>query len=98
MKYTNASRAKDVCITRPRLGRCRLNHYLKEMNLNSDGYCPFCNEAETIEHFLLKCKRNTTGAIVRELCEDKFIHPSLETILNNHSILNIIYRHLDRKL
>ena len=38
VKYTHTSRRKEVIITRLRLGKCRLNHYLYEMSKHHDGF------------------------------------------------------------
>jgi ribonuclease HI len=55
IKYHNKSRHKETIITRLRLGKCRLNHYLHKINRHPTGHCDHCHVPETIEHYLLHC-------------------------------------------
>ena len=41
-KLTQSSRAKEVALTRLRLGKCKLNYYLYKINLHPDGLCNTC--------------------------------------------------------
>jgi len=47
----NASRQKEVIITRLRLGKCKLNAYLHQIGKNPDGLCYSCNKPETVKEF-----------------------------------------------
>ena len=42
VKYTSTKRRKEITITRLRLGKCRLNMYLKEISAHADGLCENC--------------------------------------------------------
>jgi hypothetical protein len=55
IKFVCANRQKEVVITRLRLGKCSLNHYLHKIKRHADGLCANCQVPETIEHFLLDC-------------------------------------------
>jgi ribonuclease HI len=97
IKYYNKSRHKEVAITRLRLGKCKLNHYLHTINRHPDGLCQICKVPETIEHYLLKCRNKLTVDILGK-CTELNIQPTLQNILNNQEILNCVYKNLDRSL
>ena len=44
IKYLNASRQKEVVITRLRLRKCKLNAYLHQTGKHPDGLCYSCNK------------------------------------------------------
>jgi len=99
---THSSRAKEVALTRLRLGKCKLNHYLHKMNLHmnlhSDGLCKECKTPETIDHYLLQCEHGPVSRAIRQICFVQKIDPKLEHILNDQGVQNIIFHSLDRKL
>jgi len=71
IKYTNRNRHKETTITRLRLGKCHLKHYLYKIKRHPTGHCEHCNVPETIEHFLLHCQysaifNNTTVTTVKQ--------------------------------
>ena len=49
------TRSAKVLVHRLRLGKCRLNSYLHKIALHDTGTCDSCEEAETIEHYLINC-------------------------------------------
>jgi len=98
VKYTHTSRRKEVIITRLRLGKCRLNHYLYEMSKHHDGFCSVCQVPETISHFLLECPTGETCSAVLEACKNLQLTPTLHNILNNTQIHNIILTSLHRPI
>ena len=51
------SRKEEVLVHQIRLGKCRLNYYLHDINCHENGLCDSCQVSETIEHYLLECKR-----------------------------------------
>jgi len=55
LKYTCNQRAKEILITRLRLGKNCLNHYLFKIKRHPTGHCDHCRVPETINHFLLDC-------------------------------------------
>ena len=56
IKFATTPRQAEVAITRLRLGKCRLNHYLQEIGCHETGLCDFCGKDETIAHWLLECE------------------------------------------
>ena len=49
------NRKEDTIISRIRIGHTRLNHSLFKIGKHKTGKCNYCNQAETIEHVLIKC-------------------------------------------
>jgi len=92
------TRAKEIAITRLRLGKCRLNYYMFELNLHPDGLCTVCKLPETVNHYLLECKDGLLSRAVKQQCLKLHIEPQLDVILNSSSILDVIFSNLDRKL
>ena len=54
------NRKDETVITRLRMGRCKLNHYLHAMKCHPDGTCDTCGTPETICHLLMECQSHTT--------------------------------------
>ena len=52
------NRAKETLLTRLRLGRCGLKHYLHQMRIGDDGKCTRCQVDETVQHWLMECPGN----------------------------------------
>ena len=69
------SRVKEVMISRLRLGKCRLNWYLYNQKLHSNGLCNTCQVPETIEHYLLQCKESKIYEVLECEC-NKLTIPS----------------------
>lgn len=97
IKYTNKRRSKEVTITRLRLGKCCLNAYLHEINKHSSGLCTTCNQPETVEHFLLDCKNLVSNA-VRQACSKRKLVPSLQLVLSDDRLIDLVYSKIDRKI
>ena len=57
VKYTDKNRSKKTKTTCLRMGKCRLNKCLHDINTHPDGLCETCKvpESETIAHVLLDC-------------------------------------------
>jgi len=53
------SRKEERILHQLRLGKCKLNFYKFEINKHETGLCDFCMVFETIEHYLIDCKRYT---------------------------------------
>jgi len=92
IKYTHKSRAQESMITRMRLGKCYLNSYLHKISVRPDGLCDHCNEIETIEHFILKCKANKelTNEIVSS-CKTLKLIANVANVLSNKPLSNYLY-------
>ena len=54
--FNGLLRRLEVAMTRLRLGKCCLYHYLHEINRHDAGLCDTCGVPETIEHHLLSVK------------------------------------------
>src|SRR5206468_8220339 len=94
IKYSDPNRKKEVCLTRLRLGVCKLKYYLKIQNNHPTGLCSTCGVAETIEHYLLYCRGCKIFIKMQQLCSALKLPCELNTILNNRTLLNSVYEHL----
>ena len=100
IKYSNTNRDKETTITRLRLGKCYLNHYLHQISVHSTGLCEQCHsgQPESIEHFMFICKSN--NELIEKLtaaCKMLKKPLAVETILNNNKIIDIIYTYIKSK-
>ena len=96
VKFTSSTnRRKEITITRLRLGKCRLNAYLKEISAHPDGLCENCHTAETVEHFLLHCCNRVTVSL-RNACHELNVEPTLATVLSDHRLIEVIFTNLDK--
>ena len=95
IKYTHESRAQESVITRMRLGKCYLNHYLHKISVRPDGLCEHCREQETIEHYIFKCKFNKdlTNEIVSR-CKTSKLVASVANVLSNMHLSNHLYEYI----
>lgn len=93
IKFASTNRKKEVVISRLRLGKCRLNHNMKKINLHKTGLCETCGEEETIEHWLLHCK-NTVQLRneIESSCKKMQKPTTLQTILNSEICHGIIFK------
>jgi ribonuclease HI len=94
IKYTCTQRAKETYITRLRLGKCNLNHYLKQISRHDTGLCAQCNEPETIDHFLNKCIKNKSlTSDIQKICRQNKKPPLLSVILGDQELIDVVYDH-----
>jgi len=91
IKYTfGGGREMETMITRLRLGKVRLNHYLHRLGLHPTGLCPACGDQETIEHYLLRCvNQSQLTNSLRDVCSHT--DPTLAMVLTNPATYKIIY-------
>ena len=66
------NRKEDTIVSRIRIGHTRLNYSLFKIGKHDTGKCNYCDQAETIEHVLIKClkygkERLVLKRIVRKL-------------------------------
>ena len=74
------SRREECLIQQLRVGKCRLNYYLFQINQHVSGLCEVCQEVETIEHFILHCsKYDRERRILVE--KSKLKNPNLKQLL-----------------
>ena len=99
IKYQHTNRAKETTITRLRLGKCRLNDYLAMIKVLDSDKCTHCERfTETVEHFLIDCNCSPLVNAVKSACRSSNVTPSIENILSDESITNVIYRNINRKI
>jgi len=89
------SRHQEVAITSPRLGNCQLNAYLYQTGKHEDGLCVTCNT--TVSHFLIECPNNVVCSVVRAACSKFNLNPTLDVILSDSRLHNVIITSLGRK-
>jgi len=90
------SRHQEVVITRLRLGKCQLNAYLHPSS--TDGLCVTCGRPETVSHFLTECPNNVVCLAVLAACSKFNLNPTLDVILSDSRLHNVIIFSLDRKI
>ena len=89
------SRREECLIQQLRIGKCNLNHYLFQINQHDTGLCEVCQESETIEHFILHCKKyNNERRLLKSRI--KLNNPSLKQLLMSNAGLTrelLVYIH-----
>ena len=96
VKYTHKRRAQEVMVTRLRLGKCRLNHYLHQIDRHPDGHCAACGTPETVAHIILHCSNNDLKNQLLTRCQLLNIQPTLRNILREKPLTDLIYHLLLR--
>ena len=80
IKYENSVRAKEMMITRLRLGTCLTNEYLKKINVAASDKCQICTKhVETIEHIVLGCAKSDLCNKVLNDCAVLNVSPQLDS-------------------
>ena len=52
------NRRLDTALVRLRIGHCGLKNHLHRINLEESESCDWCNQPDTIEHFIFYCPRH----------------------------------------
>ena len=94
IKYCNPNRAKERILSRIRLGKCWLNHYLHQIQKHETGLCDTCGLPETLEHFLLHCGSSGLPEIIESACVTLGLTTSVKTALAIPRIVDDIYRQI----
>lgn len=95
-KYTDHHRRKEVCISRLRFGRCRLNVFLNQIGCHDDGKCANCDLPETVEHYLLNCPvQRVLQDRLKADCRAMSMDLNLRTALSNKRCIETIYAYVD---
>ena len=89
---------KEVVITRLRLGKCKLNPYLHQIGKHPDGLCYSCNKPETVTHFLTECPQNRTCSAVLAASNRLKLGSTIDIVLSDSRLHNVIVSSLDRKI
>jgi ribonuclease HI len=96
------NRAKDVLITRLRLGKCKLNSGLAQIKKVPNADCSYgCRSPETVEHFLIQCTGagNPIAGKLRQTCLSLGVVHDIRTVLTDRRLIDVIVAsRLDRDL
>jgi ribonuclease HI len=93
IKYTDPSRDKEVFVTRLRLGVCQLKYYLHKQKNHASGLCGTCGVPDTIEHYLMYCRGNNIYKEIQKTCRTLKLVFCLDSILNNRTVINTLYKY-----
>jgi len=68
--YNLLERQAATTLAQLRTGHCGLNHYLHRFNLKESPYCKCGYGKETVEHYLMECRRykEQRKEIHKEIC------------------------------
>ena len=95
IKYYDACKAKQTCITRLRFGKCLLGDVLHMIGKRSDDLCEVCEVKEDVSHFLLHCKEyhdylvELNGRILK-----RGFHPTIESLLGNPNLFDYVWAYV----
>ena len=98
IKYSNNNRSQEVKISRLRLGRCRLNRYLRDIGKHTSGECEVCGTPETIEHFVMYCRGSKLYPAIKQACQKYFVPYAIEHILSNSKVIEAFLPLIQRAL
>jgi ribonuclease HI len=89
------NRHMEKTIFRLKTGHCLLNSHLHKIGLHVSGLCEFCEEPETVKHFVLECLefQQYQEAII-QFCHKYNIKITIENILSNKSCYPILYEYV----
>ena len=98
-KYTNPNRLKEILISRIRMGRTLTNKTLHQMKKRDNATCNYCNQTDTLQHYLLECQSSPLATDIREACRVHKVNltrsgnPAVAEVCKNTHIQEIIYNH-----
>ena len=82
----------EIIIYRLKTGHNRLNMHLHKLGLHNSGLCDFCEEPETVKHYLLDClKYQHLQENLIDFAMKNNIKLTIESLLKNRNIFPIIY-------
>ena len=91
VKFTCKPRAKEVLITRFRLGHACLNNFLYRMGLKDNSECELCKEEEDVEHFFLRCPlQDRLRENLTAICQAHDKRPNIKNFLTVTECINVI--------
>ena len=80
---------RGLCFTRHRLSIIR---HLHKLGLHNSGLCDFCEEPETVKHYLLDClKYQQYQENLIDFAVKNNIKLTIESILKNRDMFPLIY-------
>jgi hypothetical protein len=93
IKFKAKNRNKETTITRLRIGRCGLNHFLHQNHQHSTGKCNNCGAKETIRHFLIECSGNAgLTKDLQSICQSKNMPANITSFLNSEECCDSIFK------
>jgi len=92
------SRHQEVVITRLRLGKYQLNAYLHQIGKHANVICVTGSKPETVLHFLIECPNNVVCSAVLAACSKFNLNSTIDIILSDSRLHNVIISSLDRKI
>ena len=82
----------ETIIYRLKTGHNRLNMHLHKLGLHNSGLCDFCEEPETVKHYLLDClKYQQYQENLIDFAVKNNIKLTIESILKNGDMFPLIY-------
>ena len=82
----------ETILYRLRTGHNRLNMHLHKIGLHNSGLCDFCEEPETVKHYLLDClKYQQYQENLIDFANKNNVKLTIESILNNRDMFPLIY-------
>ena len=82
----------ETIIYRLKTGHNRLNMHLHKLGLHNSGLCDFCEEPETVKHYLLDClKYQHYQENLIDFAVKNNIKLTIESILKNRDMFPLIY-------
>jgi len=70
---------------------------LVNMEIVSVSLCLICNKPETVSHFLIECPNNVVCSAVHAACSKFDLIPTLDVVLSDSRLHNVIISSLDKK-
>ena len=96
LKFHTNPRAKDVQITRLRLGHVKLKNTLYTIGQATDPNCETCGVPEDIKHFLTECLRQShLQYLLRQNCRHHQLKFNMKTLLKEAGCIDIICDYLN---
>ena len=82
----------ETILYRLRTGHNRLNMHLHKLGLHNSGLCDFCEEPETVKHYLLDClKYQHLQESLIDFAVKNNVKLTVESILKNRDLFPVIY-------
>ena len=82
----------ETIIYRLKTGHNRLNMHLHKLGLHDSGLCDFCEEPETVKHYLLDClKYQHYQENLVDFANKNNVKLTIESILKNRDMFPLIY-------
>ena len=82
----------ETILYRLRTGHNGLNMHLHKLGLHNSGLCDFCEEPETVKHYLLDClKYQHYQENLIDFANKNIVKLTIESILKNRDMFPLIY-------